>query len=835
LLPDLPIRDSLPALRAALARGHAVLAAPPGSGKTTLVPLALRDEPWLAGRRILMLEPRRLAARAAAARMAELVGDAVGGLVGYQVRFDRQASARTRVEVLTEGVLTRRLQGDPELEGVGLVIFDEFHERSLHADLALALCLDTLRSLREDLRVLVMSATLDPAPVAALLCDAAVVVGEGRQFPVAVHYLERGIDGPWLPVAERIVRRALAEQSGDVLAFLPGAREIRTLAERLDDLRAQDVQLAPLFGDLPKEAQDAALRPRAGGGRRVVLATDIAETSLTIEGVRAVVDSGYCRQPVFDPNRGLTRLETRRVSQASAEQRAGRAGRLGPGACYRLWTAREQRDLAPRALPEILAADLGTLALALLRWGVTDPTALAWHDPPPPAHWAQALDLLRTLGLCDAQGHLTETGRRAADLGAQPRLAYLLLIAAEHGAAPLAADLAALLEERDPFRAETGVPRSADIEGRLHALADHRDGRLPTRGTDPAALERIERAARHWRRLLGAPGQGRVPGLGAGALLSLAFPDRIARRRGRPGGRYLLSSGRGAALADGDPLAAAELIVAAHLDAGAAEGRIHLAAAVTLAELRELHPRRIVIEDEVAWDAAAQRVRAERVERLGALMLSRLPLQAPAADAVHAAYCAGLREMGLEALPWDAAARQLQARVAFVRRHDPAGGWPDLDDQTLRETLAEWLGPWIAGFSRLEELRRLDLREILAARLDWTRRADLDRLAPETIEVPSGSRKRIDYLTGDPPVLAVKLQEMFGLADTPRLCDGRVPLMLHLLSPAQRPVQVTQDLRGFWDRGYAEVRKELRGRYPKHPWPEDPWRALATARTKSKS
>jgi ATP-dependent helicase HrpB len=692
-----------------------------------------------------------------------------------------------------------------------------------------------MRSLREDLRVLVMSATLDPAPVAALLDNASVVVGEGRQFAVAVHYLERTIDGPWLPVMERTVRRALAEQRGDVLAFLPGAREIRALAEHLEDLGAQDVQIAPLYGDLPKEAQDAAIRPRVGGGRRVVLSTDIAETSLTIEGVSAVVDSGYCRQPVFDPNRGLTRLETQRISQASTEQRAGRAGRLGPGACYRLWTEREQRMLAPRALPEILVADLGALVLALLRWGVTDPHALAWLDPPPPAHWAQALDLLRALGLCDAQGHLTTVGRRAADLGAQPRLGYLLLIAVEHGVAPLAADLAALLEERDPIRATPDEGRSADVELRLHALADHRDGRRPARGVDLAALVRIERAARHWRRLLDAQGEGRAPELGAGALLSLAFPDRIARRRGRHGGRYLLCSGRGAALAEGDPLAAAELIVAAHLDAGVAEGRIHLAASVRLAELRGLHGAHIVIEDEVMWDDAVQRVRAERTERLGALVLSRLPLHAPPADAVLAALCAGLRDAGIEALPWDDAARQLQARVAFVRRHDPAGAWPDLDDRTLSDTLTEWLGPWMAGISRLDELRRLNLREVLVGLLDWPQRQALDRLAPETIEVPSGSRKRIDYLAGDPPVLAAKLQEMFGLVDTPCLCDGRVALMLHLLSPAQRPVQVTQDLRGFWDRGYAEVRKELRGRYPKHPWPEDPWHAPPTAHTKSRS
>jgi ATP-dependent helicase HrpB len=834
MLPDLPIRDVLPALGSALTRGHAVLAAPPGSGKTTVVPLALLDAAWLRGRRIVMLEPRRLAARAAAARMAALADDEVGGLVGYQVRFDRRVSTRTRVEVLTEGILARRLQADPALDGVGLVIFDEFHERNLHADLALALCLDSVRGLREDLRLLVMSATLDPAPVAALLGDAAVVVGEGRQYPVEVRYLERPIDGPWLPVADRVVRRALAEQGGDVLVFLPGAGEIRALGDRLADLAASDVRIAPLYGDLPKEAQDAALRPRVDGGRRVVLATDIAETSLTIEGVGGVVDSGYCRRPVFDPNRGLTRLDTERISQASAAQRAGRAGRLGPGLCFRLWTEREQGTLAPRTPPEILTADLGALALGLLRWGVADPRSLAWLDPPPTAHWAQALDVLRDLGLCDGDGRLTPAGREAADLGAQPRLAYLLVVAAAHGALGLAADLAALLEERDPIRGVPGEARSADIELRLHALADHRESRRATRGLDPAALARVERTARHWRRLAGA-GEGHGGGpTGAGALLSLAYPDRIGRRRTHHGGRYLLSSGRGAALGDGDPLATAELIVVPHLDAGATEGRIHLAAAVTLAELRALHAGRLRIEDEVVWDAGAGRVRAERVERLGALVLSRRPLAAPPAEAVLVAFCAGLEAAGAEALPWDERARQFQARVAFVRRHAPEGGWPDLTDATLLASLPAWLGPWIAGMTRLDEVQRLDLLAVLHARLGWPQRQALDRLAPEGIEVPSGARKRIDYVAGDPPVLAVKLQEMFGLADTPRLCDGRVPLMLHLLSPAQRPVQVTQDLRGFWNRGYTEVRKELRGRYPKHPWPEDPWHATPTARTKSR-
>jgi len=553
LLPDLPIRDVLAELRAALAAGHAVLAAPPGSGKTTVVPLALLGEPWLGDGRIVMLEPRRLAARAAAARMAELDGTPVGDTVGYQVRFDRRVSPRTRIEVLTEGVLTRRLQSDPELRGVGLVIFDEFHERSIHADLALALCLDVAGSLRDDLRILVMSATLETAPVAVLLGGAPVVRGAGRQYPVELRYLDRPAAGPLVPLLERVTRRALAEQTGDLLVFLPGGGEIRALAARLAD--RSDVVVAPLYGDLPKESQDAAIRPRADGRRRVVLATDIAETSLTIDGVSTVVDGGYCRQPRFDPNSGLSRLETLRISRASAEQRAGRAGRQGPGGCYRLWTEAQQRELAERAEPEIRVADLGPLALELLRWGVADPASLAWLDPPPAGHWAQALDGLRGLGLTDADGQLTPLGREVAELGTQPRLGVLLAEGRARGVAALAADLVALLEERDPLRGRGTMP-STDLELRLHALADARARTAPT-SVDVGQLRRVERTARHWSKVLERRGQQGALGLvpSAGGLLSLAYPDRIARRRGTPGGRYLLASGRGAVLPDGDPLA----------------------------------------------------------------------------------------------------------------------------------------------------------------------------------------------------------------------------------------------------------------------------------------
>jgi ATP-dependent helicase HrpB len=830
-LPDLPIRAALPELRRALGAGHVVLCAPPGSGKTTVVPLALLDEPWLAGRRILMLEPRRLAARASAARIAELAGTEVGDLVGYQVRFERRISAVTRIEVLTEGVLTRRLQSDPELEGVGLLVFDEFHERSIHADLALALALDVVRSLRPDLRVLVMSATLDAGPVAALLGGANVVRAEGRQYPVEVRYLARPPSSPLLASVERTVRRVLAQEAGDVLVFLPGGAEIRGLLDRLRDGLPAGCVAVPLYGDLPKEAQDLAIRPRADGRRRVVAATDIAETSLTIEGVTVVVDSGLRRESRFDPNRGLNRLETARISRDSADQRAGRAGRLGPGVCHRLWTEAQHRELAERRRPEILSADLAPLALELLRWGVAEPGAIAWLDAPPPAHWAQAVGLLVELGLVDDAGRLTTAGHRAVGLGTHPRLAHLLHAAAAEGCASLGADLAALLEERDPFRPRPGEARHADIELRLDALERWRAARRADSGTDPHALGRAERAARHWRTALGTAA-GRPCAASAGALLSLAFPDRIGRRRGAGGSRYLLASGRGAALEESDPLTRAELLVAADLEAGRADGRVFLAAAVGPDELRRLHRERIQWCERLEWDAGREAVVASREERLGALTLSVAPADRPDRQQLLAALCDGLRRAGIEALPWTEHARQLRARVAFLARHDPGGGWPDLSDAALAETLEDWLGPWAVGLRSLAEIRGLDLAGIMEARLDWASRQRLAHLAPDAIRVPSGSMKRLDYTAGDPPVLAVKLQEMFGLADTPRLCEGRVPVMLHLLSPAQRPVQVTQDLRGFWERTYPEVRRELRGRYPRHPWPDDPWGAPPTARAK---
>lgn len=834
-MQDLPINAVLPELCDALAGSSSVvLSAPPGSGKTTIVPLELLRQGWLKGQSILLLEPRRLAARAAAMRMAELLGEPVGETVGYRVRFDSKVSARTRIEVVTEGILTRRLQQDPELNGVGLVIFDEFHERSLQADLGLALCLDSQQGLREELKLLVMSATLDTEAVSSLLGGAPVIVGEGESYPVVHHYLDAPPRTEIWDATVRGVRKALAEQRGDLLVFLPGSREIRRVEEILrPELQQAGIDLCPLYGDLSREAQEWAIRPHPEGRQRVVLATSIAETSLTIEGITTVVDAGWSRLPSFDPNSGLTRLETQRVSRAAADQRSGRAGRLGPGSCYRLWSLSEQERLRPHTPPEILDADLAPLTLELAHWGVTEPHILHWIDPPPPGAIAQAKELLQALDALDERGRITPAGGRMVSQAVHPRLAHMLAIGAEQGQGLLAADLAALLSERDLLSRASGQYRSVDIEDRLRLLQLWREqGRGAARraGGDPAACSRVDRVSRQLRP--GKEKQAQDVALSVGTLLGCAYPDRIARQRGADGWLYLLSSGRAARLPEGDPLASSEYLVAAQLDAGQREGRIFLAASLSLQELREYQAKHIDQRPVVRWDGRSQAVLAQEEERLGALLLSSRPLMDAGPELLTAAMLEGIRQMGLDCLPWSDAVREWQARVLSLRHWQPEGDWPDLSDEALLATLGGWLPPWLDGITRREHLQRLDLAAILRARLDWQQQQAMEELAPTHIQVPSGSRKRLRYRLGEPPVLAVRLQEMFGLADTPAVCHGRVPVMLHLLSPAQRPIQVTQDLRGFWDRTYAEVKKELKGRYPKHHWPDDPWAAQPTARAK---
>jgi len=848
----LPIEATLPQLRAALA-DHAVviLQAPPGAGKTTLVPLALLDEPWLQGKSIVMLEPRRLAARSAAGRMAQLRNEAVGATVGYRIRFESKTSTATRIEVLTEGILTRRLQNDPALEGVGLVIFDEFHERHLHADLALALCVDSQRGLREDLKILVMSATLDGEALSRLLNKAPIVTSEGRSFPVAVHYLARDPEGRLPVTVAAAVTRALEEQEGDALVFLPGAGEIRRTQDLLVGALAGKVDVLPLYGDLPWEQQQRAIASSTGR-RRVVLATPIAETSLTIEGVRIIVDSGYARVPQFDPASGLSRLVTQRISRASAEQRAGRAGRTAPGVCYRLWSESTQRGLIPQSVAEIKGADLAPLALELAAWGVQDAASLAWLDPPPSASLAQARELLTELDALDASGRVTDVGRALAQLPLHPRLAHMLRQGADMKLGALACDIAAILSERDIFTKE--ARRSCDLAERVEVLQGFRRGgraAVPANGVDANACQRCDQAARQWRRLIGAREDEQPnadPDL-VGVLLAFAYPDRIAQQRAPREPRYLLANGRGARLPEWELRLRQPYLVAATLDAGAVqsrastaggrapgaaegEGLIYLAATIKPDDLEAYFAGHIRREEEVRWDDAEAAVVARRVQRFGMLTLDSKPLAHPDPEKIRSAMLDGLRRLGIAALPWTDEARAWQARVLSMRQWFPGEPWPDCSDAALLESLADWLGPHLNGISRRSHLARLDVLEVLKNRLDWKQGQQLEADAPTHLEVPSGSRLKLEYQPGESPVLAVKLQEMFGLADTPRIARGRVAVTLHLLSPARRPIQVTQDLKGFWERTYAEVKKELKGRYPKHPWPDDPWNAPPTARAK---
>lgn len=835
----LPIDAVLPALREALSLRHeAVLEAPPGAGKTTRVPLALLDEPWLAGQRILMLEPRRLAARAAAERLAAELGEAVGETVGYRIRLDSKIGPRTRIEVVTEGILTRRLQDDPALEGVGLVIFDEFHERSLDADLALALTLNGRALLRDTpLKVLPMSATLEGERLAALLDDAPVVRSEGRMFPVEIRW-----GRPYQP-GERIEPRVLAtvlqaldEESGSLLVFLPGQAEIRRLHEQLSEALAgcADVLLCPLHGELELAAQRAAIEPAPAGMRKVVLATNIAETSLTIDGVRVVIDAGLARVPRFDPGSGMTRLDTQRISRASATQRAGRAGRLEPGVCYRLWSQAQHEQLAAHDSPEILAADLAGLALQLARWGVT-PAELAWLDAPPAAAYAQARDLLARLGALNANGSLSAHGQAMAGLPAHPRIAHLLLRGQALGLGVLACDVAALLGERDILR---GPDAGADLHSRLVLLSGaERAGR----GAAQGGVQRARQLARQYRGLLLKAAQERVGDPDdprwLGALLAFAYPDRVARQRRPGGGEYRLANGRAALFAEPDALMKHEWLVIADLGSrqGQREERIYLAAELDPVLFDGVLAEQVTVRDELEWDEREGALRAERQRRVGELVLERQALPGLDEAARGRALVALVRRKGLELLPWTPELRQWQARVALLRRLDlaekGASDWPDVSDAALLAGLEDWLAPYLGRVSRLSHFAALDLPGILAALLPWPLPPRLDELAPVAVAVPSGSRIRLDYAE-EPPVLAVRLQELFGLAETPRIAGGRLGVKLHLLSPARRPVQVTQDLASFWANTYAEVKKDLKGRYPKHYWPDDPLVAEPTARAK---
>ena len=828
---SLPIDEVLASLHDALAvHRSVVLQAPPGAGKTTRVPLALLDAPFLAGQRMVMLEPRRLAARAAARRMALTRGQPVGELVGVRVRGETRVSARTRIEVVTEGVLTRMLQRDPSLEGIGLLLFDEYHERSLQADLGLALAMQAQELLRPDLRLLVMSATLDVEAVSVLLGDAPVITSSGRAYPVDLRYLARR-DGQRVEGAvAAAVRRALDVDEGSVLAFLPGAGEIRRAHDLLNDgALPRDVRLHPLYGDLPAEAQDAAIAPARGGERKVVLATSIAETSLTIDGVRVVVDGGLSRVPRFSPRSGMTRLETVRVSRASSEQRAGRAGRTAPGVCYRLWAAEEQGGLLARATPEILEADLAALALDLAVAGVRNAAELRWLDSPPAAGLAQARELLQQLGALDETERITAHGRAMAEFGVHPRLAHMLLRAKAVGSGATACLIAALVEERDVLRRDPDR-READLRLRVAIVAG--EGRADHHDVDRDSVRRVRELSRAWRMQLGVGAREAVDEEAVGRLLALAYPDRVARRRDGAGERFLLRNGLGAVLDDAGALTGAEFLAVAELDGRVPTSRIYLAAPLTRDDVEELFADQIERGDVVEWDAGAGAVRVQRVERLGAIGLRAVSVREPDALVVaHTLLAAIRRDDGL-ALRWSESAHRLRERLRFMRARDAS--WPDVSDDALSDTMERWLLPRLVGLRRRGEVEQLDPGEALLELLTWEQRRALDALAPTHVTVPTGSRLPIDYADPDAPVLAVRLQELFGLAETPRIAGGAVPLTLHLLSPARRPVQVTRDLAGFWRSSYFEVRKEMRGRYPKHEWPEDPLSATPTRRAKPK-
>lgn len=838
-----PIASLLPDIQASLAaHPRLVLEAPPGAGKTTQVPLALLDAPWLAGRRIIVLEPRRVAARAAAGFMARQLGEDVGETVGYRIRFENKVSTRTRIEVVTEGILTRMLQDDPTLEGVGALLFDEFHERHLAGDLGLALALDVQASLRDDLRIVLMSATLDGERLAQWL-QAPRLSSAGRSFPIELAHFPARRDGKLEPQVKRAIEHALASHPGDILVFLPGQREIARVQAMLEaSAAAAGSEVLALHGELPVEQQSRVLQPAADGRRRVVLATNVAESSVTLPGVRVVIDSGLAREPRFDPNSGFPRLDVVAIAQASADQRAGRAGRVADGWAYRLWP--QSQRLEPQRRAEILQVDLSGLVLELAAWGSG---ALRFVDPPPPGTLAAARDLLQRLGALDdgssIQPAITPLGRRMLALGTHPRIAAMLLAPRDDHERALACDLAALLEARDPLRS-----RSDSVVDRWQALAAFRAGRV---GVDASrsALATIDAAARQWRRRLRLdirPPED-VPTHLPGDLLLHAFPDRIGHRHPTDAKRYQLANGRTARLLssaaqDDSALQGEPWIVASELRFESRDALVLRGAPLDEARLQRDFPHHFSEADHVRWDPQRGALVARRERRFDRIVLDARP--AGRVDPAQAARALtdATSELGLDALPWSDSLRQWRARVASLRHWLPelAAELPEFSDAVLLDTLDEWLLPAYAGKTRLDALTADELAIALQARLQWTLRQRVDQLAPVRIAVPSGMERRIEYAldgNGVPqsPVLAVKLQELFGLADTPRIADGRIALTLHLLSPAGRPVQVTQDLRSFWERTWPEVRKEMKGRYPRHPWPEDPWTAPATHRARPRA
>ncbi len=806
----LPVTEVIPGTRDFLAAGNTLLVtAPPGAGKSTVLPLALLDEPWLAGRKILVLEPRRLAAISIAGRMADLLGEEVGNTVGYRIRFENRTSRQTRIEVVTEGILTRMLHHDNALEGVGLILFDEFHERSIHADISLALARQVQEVLRPDLRLVIMSATLDVAPLAVLL-QAPVVESKGKLYPVELIYTGHE-DPEELPErCSRTILQALREQPGDLLAFLPGQAEIRRV---YDILRRQPggVIIHPLYGQLTYAEQQAALVPDPRGRRKVVLATSIAETSLTIEGVRIVVDSGLTRKSVFDPGTGLSGLKTVRVSADAADQRAGRAGRLSPGVCYRMWSVATHSRLAPFRTPEILDSDLAPLVMDLLEWGIRDASDLDWLNPPPAAALAGALELLTSLGAVSG-GQLTPHGKRIHRLPCHPRLANMLIMAGEAGSLPLATDLAALLDERDPLDRQMA---GADLNLRIESLRRYRSGR-----NGDKALARIEKAAAAYRKLFNvAPDDSAADPFATGFLVASAYPERIAAARSAAEGLFRLANGQTGALSPSDDLAHEPWLAVAELDSRKGTGKIFLAAPLNPADISHLAAE----VQTIRWDSRKGQLLMTADRRIGSLVLGSRPLEMPDPEKRDAVLADTIRSEGRTLLNFSEKVEEWQNRVLTLRRWNPEQNWPDVSTEALLAGSREWLGPYFGQLRKAEDFRKLDLGEVLQHFLGYDQQVLLDRLAPAAIPVPTGSMIRVAYNPGgDPPVMAVRLQEVFGMLETPRVNGGTVKVVMHLLSPGFKPVQVTSDLRSFWEITYFEVRKELKRRYPKHAWPENP-------------
>jgi ATP-dependent helicase HrpB len=822
---NLPILEIIPEIKEKLKETNIlILQAPPGAGKSTLLPIHLLHEPWLEGKKMVMLEPRRLAARSVANRMSSLMDETVGTTVGYRVRFENKISKQTRIEVVTEGILTRMLQNDNSLEGVGLVIFDEFHERSLHADLALALCRELQQVLRDDLKILIMSATLDGKQLSSLLGNAPILTSLGRQYPIQHFYLPQEQNTP-LPIqVSRAIRKALSLHEGDVLAFLPGAGEIKRTLEILES-ELSGISILPLYGDLPQQKQQEAILPDPGGKRKVVLATSIAETSLTIEGIGIVVDSGAARAPRFDPRTGLTRLETIKVTQDAASQRAGRAGRLGPGVCYRLWSEGTHQQLVSHRTPEILEADLAPTVLELAQWGVKDIRSLIWLSPPPAGAFNQAKELLNQLEAMNAD-QITERGKAMLKLPTHPRIAHLLLEGQEDKLTALASDIAAILEERDPLPKDAG----GNLALRVEVLRKWRNKEYVS--ADHSTLERIERMAAAWRKSLKIEVDNSFPNYEkVGKLLAAAYPERIARQMDKDQLRYRLANGRVVKLGEYDPLFREPWLAVAHLDAGTNEGKIYLAAPVNPKDLQHL----LLKKEVISWDTKKGVLIARTESRLGDIIVESSPLESIPEEERVQILCQAVRTEGIDMLTWTEDVYEWQARLQSIKLWRPTENWPDVSKDSLTISLEEWLAPYLTKVRKREEFEKLDLENILKGLLPWELNQKLDSLAPGSIKVPSGSMIKLKYHPdGSAPVLAVRLQEVFGLLDTPTVNEGRTKVLLHLLSPGYRPVQVTQDLKSFWQNTYPDVRKELRVRYQKHHWPEDPWTAEAVRGAKKR-